>query len=237
MLSRGPTTGRVRARRSPVGSARKWRRNLPEGRRPTVPPSQVNGERTGQGGDHGTITLSKRRRALTRGAAFVRPPVTPLSYGAPTAAPPAGQGDAGYDSGRTHHVDGRRALPLRSLPGLPPRGITTQRDSCSSARLDPRNGAFARLILAMTSIMLAGTSEESIANATELLEQRPGVRTSLSPIVVAKYLLSRNSPAKIKKFRQAAAVARCQRIRTRTYGRSERTAEPRIDTSRPQRPE
>src|SRR5262249_27061155 len=49
----------------------------------------------------------------------------------------------------------------------------------------------------------AGGSDDSIARAAELLEKRPDVRPSLSPIVVAKYLSSRDTAAKRKKFRQA----------------------------------
>lgn len=69
--------------------------------------------------------------------------------------------------------------------------------------LDPRNADRARLLLAMTSIMVAGNTEESIARAAELLETQPDVRPSLSPIVLAKYLQSRDTPAKTKQFRQA----------------------------------
>lgn len=83
------------------------------------------------------------------------------------------------------------------LGGSRRRGIFLRRP------LDPRNADRARLLLAMTSVMAAGNSEESIARAAELLEKRPDVRPSLSPIVVAKYLQSRDTPAKTKKFRQA----------------------------------
>lgn len=178
-------------------------KELARGTAPTVPPSQVNGERTGQGGDHGTITLSETQASPSPGAPRSSvPPVTPLSYGAPTAAPPLAK--AMLDTilaepimltADERYLCGHYLAYL--LGGSRRKGLLLRRP------LDPRNADRARLILAMTSIMLAGNSQESIANATELLEQRPDVRTSLSPIVVAKYLLSRNSPAKIKKFRQA----------------------------------
>jgi len=69
--------------------------------------------------------------------------------------------------------------------------------------LDPLNADRARLLLAMTWLGAAGLSKDTIDQAAELLETQPDVRPSLSPIVVAKYLQSRDSPAKTKKFRQA----------------------------------
>jgi serine/threonine-protein kinase len=82
------------------------------------------------------------------------------------------------------------------LGGSRRRGIFLRRP------LDPRNADRARLILAMTSVIVAGASEESIARAAELLDTRPDVRPSLNPIVVAKYLGGRATPAKRKRFRQ-----------------------------------
>jgi serine/threonine-protein kinase len=69
--------------------------------------------------------------------------------------------------------------------------------------LDPRNADRARLLLAMTSVVIAGGTEASIARAAKLLEERPDVRPLLSPIVVAKYLAGRDTPPRRKKFRQA----------------------------------
>jgi serine/threonine-protein kinase len=68
--------------------------------------------------------------------------------------------------------------------------------------LDPRNADRARLILAMTSAMLADGSDEAVGRAVELVERRPDVRASLNPVVVAKYLASRETPSKRKRFRQ-----------------------------------
>ena len=68
--------------------------------------------------------------------------------------------------------------------------------------LDPRNADRARLLLALTSTILAGASEDAIARGAGLLDERPDVRPSLNPIVVAKYLGCRDTPAKRKKFRQ-----------------------------------
>lgn len=68
--------------------------------------------------------------------------------------------------------------------------------------LDPRNADRARLVLAMSAIMVEDGSEESIARAARLLEERVDVRPSLSPVVVAKYLASRDTAPKRKKFRQ-----------------------------------
>ncbi len=69
--------------------------------------------------------------------------------------------------------------------------------------LDPRNADRARVMLAMTTIMKEEGSEESIARAASLLEQRIDVRPSMSPVVVAKYLVSRDTVAKRKLFRKA----------------------------------
>jgi serine/threonine protein kinase len=68
--------------------------------------------------------------------------------------------------------------------------------------LDPRNADRARLILALTSIMLADGSDEAFERAVELLEKRFDVRPALSPVVVVKYLAGRDTPAKRKRLRQ-----------------------------------
>lgn len=68
--------------------------------------------------------------------------------------------------------------------------------------LDPLNADRARLLLALTYLSVAGTSDETINRAAALLDSRIDVRPSLSPIVVAKYLLGRDSPGKRRKFRQ-----------------------------------
>src|SRR5205807_4218981 len=68
----------------------------------------------------------------------------------------------------------------------------------------PRNADRARFLLAVTSVMIADASEAeaAIARAVELLEKRPDVRPALSPVVVLKYLASRDTPAKRKQLRQ-----------------------------------
>jgi hypothetical protein len=68
--------------------------------------------------------------------------------------------------------------------------------------LDPLNADRARLLLAMASIVVADGTDEAIAQAAALLEQKPDVRPSLSPIVVMKYLAGRDSLAKRRRFRQ-----------------------------------
>ena len=68
--------------------------------------------------------------------------------------------------------------------------------------LDRRNADRGRLLLAMTSIMTTGTLE-SVGRAAELLESKEDVRPLLNPILVAKYLTSRDAPTKLKRFRQA----------------------------------
>lgn len=69
--------------------------------------------------------------------------------------------------------------------------------------LESRNADRARLLLAMTSIVITGPTEAAIANAARLLEERTEVRPLLSPIVVAKYLAGRSTTPKRKKFRLA----------------------------------
>ena len=68
--------------------------------------------------------------------------------------------------------------------------------------LEPRNADRGRLLLGLTYAILAGGGEEAIREAATLLDQRIEVRSILSPIVVAKYLACRESPAKRKLFRQ-----------------------------------
>jgi serine/threonine-protein kinase len=89
--------------------------------------------------------------------------------------------------------------------------------------LDPLNADRARLLLAMTAVMLAGATDEAIGRAAEVLDRRPDVRPALSPVVVAKYLASRDTPGKRKRFRQArqrvqAASAYAQRAMTDVKG-------------------
>ena len=68
--------------------------------------------------------------------------------------------------------------------------------------LEPRNADRGRLLLAATYAILAGAGEDAIRDAATLLNQKIEVRPILSPIVVAKYLACRESPAKRKLFRQ-----------------------------------
>jgi eukaryotic-like serine/threonine-protein kinase len=67
--------------------------------------------------------------------------------------------------------------------------------------LDPRNADRARLMVAMTWLMLVGPSDENIAQAAKLLDTRPDIRPALNPVVVMKYLASRANPARRKRFR------------------------------------
>ena len=68
--------------------------------------------------------------------------------------------------------------------------------------LDPINGDRARLLLAMTALTLPEGEGVEMSAAASLLEDRPDVRPMLSPVVVAKYLAARSTPAKRKRFRQ-----------------------------------
>lgn len=180
-------------------------RELAKGMAPTVQLPLSDGGRPSQELANGTITLSESKASAPPPAPTPAPvpdPTPPRFYGTPKGAPPLAK--AMLDSilaepimltADERYLCGHYLAYL--LGGSRRKGLLLRRP------LDPRNADRARLILAMTSIMLAGNSDESIASAAELLEKRPDVRPSLSPIVVAKYLLSRNSPAKTKKFRQA----------------------------------
>lgn len=69
--------------------------------------------------------------------------------------------------------------------------------------LDPLNADRARLLLAMSYLILRGPGDEAIARASELLERQPDIRPMLSPPVVMKYLACRSTPKKRKEFRLA----------------------------------
>lgn len=81
-------------------------------------------------------------------------------------------------------------------------GGSIRRGLFLSRPLDPRNADRARLVLAMTSAMLSDGSNDAIGCAVDLIERKPEVRAALNPIVVSKYLASRASTAKRKRFRQ-----------------------------------
>jgi serine/threonine-protein kinase len=82
------------------------------------------------------------------------------------------------------------------LGGSRRRGILLRRP------LDARNADRARLLLAMTWLAGVEPTEEAIEHASTLLEDRPDVRAALSPVVVIKYLASRDTDGKRKRFRQ-----------------------------------
>jgi serine/threonine-protein kinase len=82
------------------------------------------------------------------------------------------------------------------LGGARRRGILLRRP------LDARNADRARLMLAMAWLSCVGPTDEAIERASELLDDRPDVRPALSPVVVMKYLASRDAPGKQQWFRQ-----------------------------------
>jgi serine/threonine-protein kinase len=82
------------------------------------------------------------------------------------------------------------------LSGSRRRGLLLRRP------MEPRNADRARLLLAVTYALFADATDEAISEAAALLDQRIEVRTYLSPMVVAKYLSYRESPARRKLFRQ-----------------------------------
>ena len=82
------------------------------------------------------------------------------------------------------------------LGGARRRGILLRRP------LDARNADRARLLLAMAWLSCVGPSDEAIERASALLDDRPDVRAVLSPVVVMKYLATRDTPEKHQWFRQ-----------------------------------
>ncbi len=83
------------------------------------------------------------------------------------------------------------------LGGSRRRGILMRRP------LDPLNADRARLLLAITSIMVADDPNAAIEDAVTLLETKPDVRAALSPVVVVKYIEARATAARLKRFRAA----------------------------------
>ncbi len=71
--------------------------------------------------------------------------------------------------------------------------------------LDARNADRARLLLAMTWLSCVGPTDEEIERAAVLLDEHPDVRAALSPVVVMKYLASRNTVGKRRRFREIRA--------------------------------
>ena len=69
--------------------------------------------------------------------------------------------------------------------------------------LDGLNADRARLLLAMTYLIVEGSGEPQVARAAAMMEAKPDVRPGLSPVVLAKYLAGRDTPGKRKRFRQA----------------------------------
>ena len=82
------------------------------------------------------------------------------------------------------------------LGGSRRRGILLRRP------LDPLNADRARLLLAMTALALPDGDGIDIDRAAALLDGKHDVRPMLSPVVLAKYLLARSTPAKRRRFRQ-----------------------------------
>ena len=54
----------------------------------------------------------------------------------------------------------------------------------------------------MTWLSCVGPTDEAIERASALLEERPDVRAALSPVVVIKYLASRDTFGKRRRFRE-----------------------------------
>jgi serine/threonine-protein kinase len=67
--------------------------------------------------------------------------------------------------------------------------------------LDPLNADRARLLLAMAALGLPEERAVPLAQAAQLLDDKPDCRAWLSPVAVMKYLASRSTPAKRRAFR------------------------------------
>ena len=74
--------------------------------------------------------------------------------------------------------------------------------------LDPLNADRGRLLLAMTYVCMAEDANGAIDRAARLLEERPDVRSAMSPMVVMKYLACRGTPSRRKRFRTLRAKLR-----------------------------
>ena len=81
------------------------------------------------------------------------------------------------------------------LGGSRRRGILLRRP------LDPLNADRARLLLAMTALTLPDGDAVHLDRAAALMDERHDVRPMLSPVVLAKYLQARSTPAKRRRFR------------------------------------
>ena len=88
-----------------------------------------------------------------------------------------------------------------------------------SRPLDPRNADRARLLLAMTWLLHVGPGAEgaNVKRAAELLDTKPDVRAALNPVIVMKYLATRDTPTRRKRFR----VARRQLLEASTHAKKE----------------
>ena len=82
------------------------------------------------------------------------------------------------------------------LGGSRRRGILLRRP------LDPLNADRARLLLAMTALTLPDGDGVAMDRAAALMDGKHDVRPMLSPVVLAKYLHARSTPAKRRRFRQ-----------------------------------
>ena len=118
------------------------------------------------------------------------------------------------------------------LGGSRRQGIFLQRP------LDPRNADRARLMLAMTWLMIVGPVRGATSpRPPSCSTPRPDVRPALNPIVVMKYLASRDTPGQAqdvpparKRLQEASAYAQ------KRDARRQRRAQPRPDAAGARRP-
>lgn len=72
--------------------------------------------------------------------------------------------------------------------------------------MDQRNADRARYLLAMTYSLASGPTEEAVVEAGKLLDERIEVRPALSPVVVAKFLIWRETAPRRRLFRQTRSA-------------------------------
>ena len=123
-------------------------------------------------------------------------------HGVDSLAP--GPADARGGPGRADPAVRRGALPPRPLSGLPPERLAAAGTASAAAHGAPQRRP--RPVAPGPDLRHARRRrpKRPIRDAAALLDQRIEVRAILSPVVVAKYLACRESPARRKLFRRRA---------------------------------
>ncbi len=146
---------------------------------PMTPPTAVGGRSTTPSPDQDSRNVNSRSRSAMRLARDLIQRVE----AEPIALDPEQRYLAGHYLGYLLGGSRRRGF-LRRRP------------------LDPLNADRARLLLAMTFLMVDDDDEPAVTKAASLMDLQPDVRPALNPVIVAKYLASRDNPKKRKHFRR-----------------------------------